>query len=396
MSSAEFRLRVADWFRTATPADWETRFDQASPAEYLTLQREWLAALNEQGFAAPHVPTEWGGGGYDLFEQAVIYEEWARAKAPGLGVFLVSLHHVPSTLIEEGTVAQREQHIRAAINGAIWCQGFSEPEAGSDLASLRTTAELDGDEYVVNGQKIWSSSADHAKWCLLLARTDPHAPKHKGISYFILDMESPGIEVRPIRQSSGHSEFCEIFLTDVRVPVGALIGGPGDGWAIAQRTLATERGPIALETIERINGQLVDLYQLVQRRSSFAGGTNQWLSAAEAELARLIARGRAVRSLALDMIEALAAGKNRLDLASIIKVSFSELLRETTDFASLLAEETSLIDPRHAHTRGWVSGHGMTDFIQSWGWTIASGTNEIQRNIIAERLLSMPKEPKVA
>ena len=189
----------------------------------------------------PHWPAEWGGG-MSVPQQVVLYQELAAADAPRLVLAFVSIHHAASTLLAAGTDEQRRRHLPAILDGEIWCQGFSEPEAGSDLAALRTTARREGDRFVVNGQKLWASGARHADWCLLLARSDPDAPKRRGISYFLLDMRSPGVDVRPIRNSLGDSHFCEVFLDDVVIPEANLVGPENAGWQVAQATLSAERG----------------------------------------------------------------------------------------------------------------------------------------------------------
>ena len=185
-------------------------------------------------------------------EQIVLYQELAAHDAPRLVLAFVGIHHAASTLLAAGTDEQRRRHLPAILDGEIWVQGFSEPEAGSDLASLRTSARRDGDSYVVNGQKLWASGGMHADWCLLLARTDPDAPKRKGISYFLLDMTTPGVEVRPIRNAIGDSHFCEIFLNDVSIPAANLVGAENAGWQVAQATLGAERGLTMLELAERL------------------------------------------------------------------------------------------------------------------------------------------------
>ena len=185
-------------------------------------------------------------------EQVVLYQELAAADAPRLVLAFVSIHHAASTLLAAGTDEQRQRHLPAILDGEIWCQGFSEPEAGSDLAALKATARREGDAYVVNGQKVWASGALHSDWCLLLVRTDPDAPKRKGISYLLMDMRSPGLDVRPITQATGEAHFCEIFMDDVVVPVANLVGAENAGWAVAQQTLGAERGMTMLELSERL------------------------------------------------------------------------------------------------------------------------------------------------
>jgi alkylation response protein AidB-like acyl-CoA dehydrogenase len=388
-----FRHDVASWFSEHTPADWERRVDAMDRQQYVAFSQQWLRTLGSRGFGAPHVPREWGGGGYSVREQAILYEEWARAGAPGVDLFVVSLFHVPTTLLIAGSPRQQREYVRAAVTGTVWCQGFSEPSAGSDLASLRTRAEPADGGWRVTGQKIWSSNADAAEYCILLARTDPDSHGSRGISYFVLDMRQPGVEVRPIKQNSGHQEFCEIFLDGALIPAENVLGEVGQGWRVAQSTLAAERGPTGLEITERIAVGLSHLIGELDARRKLA--VTAELSAVEAELAALSARTWAVRSLALDTVDALERGDGTGSLASVLKIAFTELLQEVTECASRRSGERSLVDPRQRHHRGWITGDWALDWFGSWGWTIAAGTNEIQRNIIGEQLLGLPREPKV-
>lgn len=257
-----FRAEVRDWLARNLPADWRARMTGAAEGDHVAFQKFWFRKLMEPGYAAPHWPREWGGSGLSFAEQIVLYEEIARAGAPRLILYFIALHHVPGTLLHWGTEEQRRRHLPAILAGdEIWCQGFSEPGAGSDLASLRTRACRLGDHFVVNGQKTWSSNAHLARYCLLLARTDPAASKTKGISYFILDLRTPGVSLRPIRQMTGASHFNEIFLDDVVIPaeesdrsgtwrlgrraIDAFVGagpvGAGTGGADARRVQAACR-----------------------------------------------------------------------------------------------------------------------------------------------------------
>jgi alkylation response protein AidB-like acyl-CoA dehydrogenase len=386
-----FQQEVAEWFSEHAPRGWQSEAEGYSRQELLAFNRQWLQLLNTKGFGAPHVPIKWGGGGYSPEEQIIIYREWARSRAPSLGGYDINLFHVPGTLLRAGTRAQQEKYIREAIDGVLWCQAFSEPDAGSDLASLRTTAVRDGDYYRVNGQKIWSSHAHESRYGLLLARTDPSAPRHHGISYFILDMSSPGLEIRRIRQSSGQAEFCELFLDSVMIPAGNRIGDEGEGWAVAQRTLSVERGILALGAIEHINAGVGTLDDLVSRESGDYSGERPMYEA-EAVVADFAARSVAVRSAALDLISLQQLPGSPDILSSAIKVASSEMLQELTDFGCLFEGADGLADPHLEAQRSPLSGHWLLDWLQSWGRTISAGTNEIQRNIIAERVLGLPRE----
>ena len=265
-------------------------------------------------------------------------------------------------------------------------QGFSEPEAGSDLASLRTSARREGDSYVVNGQKLWASGGMHADWCLLLARTDPDAPKRKGISYFLLDMSTPGVEVRPIRNAIGDSHFCEIFLDDVTIPAVNLVGAENAGWQVAQATLGAERGMTMLELAERLGH--AGFRWLVEACPVDDPVVADRLVQFDIEITGL-------RGLARDVVERTEAGTAGPADASIVKLYYSELLQRMTDFGAEiggLAAHTQLAKPLSS---GWESGAWMLDFIGSWEWTIPGGASEIQRTIIAERGLGLPREPSV-
>ncbi|MPV88522.1 acyl-CoA dehydrogenase, partial [Georgenia ruanii] len=383
---------VVEWFETHVPSDWQRSVDSMSAEEYVEFQRNWLRTLNERGFGAPGVPEKWGGGGYSLRDQATIFAAGARVSAPPTDAFEVSLNHVPATLLTAGTPAQQERYVRGAIDGTVWCQGFSEPGAGSDLAALAARAVRDGDGWRITGQKTWSSHAAHAEHCLLLARTDPNARRHAGITYFILDMDQPGVQVRPIRQIHGPAEFCELFLDGAWVPDENVIGEVNGGWAVAQATLAAERGPIALPTIERIGAELADLASGLGPVEP-ADGPRPPLSRAQTDLAALLARQIAVRSLALDTVDLSERGSDGGQLNSVLKVGWSELLQEATSAAVLLAGERALAESDSEHFLGYVSGRPGSDWLGSWAATIAGGANEIQLNIIAERLLGLPRDP---
>ncbi|GLZ06176.1 acyl-CoA dehydrogenase [Actinomadura sp. NBRC 104412] len=393
---AALRAAVRDWCAANVPAGWQERQTGASHEEFVRFQREWLGTLRAGGLAVPHWPADYGGG-FSLAEQAVIFEELARAEAPRLVLHFVSLHHAAATLLDAGTAEQRERHLPAILDGEVWCQGFSEPEAGSDLASLRTRAERRGDVYVVNGQKVWASLAMYADWCLLLARTDPDAPKRRGISYFLMDMRSPGLTVRPIRQAGGEEHFCEIFLTDVEIPAANLIGPENDGWRVAQRTLNTERGATMVELAERLAvgfGRLVDL---ARRTTGPDGSPMADDSAVRDHLARLATQVRALRLLVARAVaeaesDVPAAGA----LASVIKLYYSELLQRVTGYGVEIAGPAGQRAARRPMSAGWESGAWLLDFIGSWEWTIPGGTSEIQRSIIGERALGLPREPGLA
>ncbi|PTR12554.1 alkylation response protein AidB-like acyl-CoA dehydrogenase [Novosphingobium sp. GV055] len=391
-----FRREVREWLVHNLPDDWRERMLGADEEAGVAFQKWWFRKLMEPGYAAPHWPKEWGGGGLSFAEQIVLYEEIARVGAPRLILYFVALHHVLGTLLHWGTDEQRKRHFPAVLSGdEIWCQGFSEPGAGSDLASLRCRAERRGDHYVVNGQKTWSSNAHLARYCLLLARTDPDAPKTKGISYFILDLQTPGITLRPIKQMTGASHFNEIFLDDVVIPAKNLVGPENGGWQVAQATLSSERGLSVLELAERMREGFKLLLADAQR-SRASGKVPYEDDEIRRQLVNVHIRIDALRLLVNDQLSAVLRGGAVGVEPSIIKLYYSELLREFTQ----LGVEIGGIDAQYlqAVLMGGANetGYWMQDFLYSWAWTISGGSSEIQRNIIAERGLKLPREPLTA
>ena len=379
----DFRAEVRDWCREHIPADWRASQTAVGDDEFVRFQKSWFAELHSAGYAVPHWPAEWGGG-LPVEQQVILYQELAAHDAPRLVLAFVGIHHAASTLLIAGTDEQRRRHLPAILDGEIWVQGFSEPEAGSDLAALRTTARRSGDDFIISGQKLWASGGMHADWCLLLARTDPDAPKRKGISYFLLDMTSPGLDVRPIRNAVGDSHFCEIFLDEVRIPAANLIGAENAGWQVAQETLGAERGMTMLELSERLGN--AGFRWLVDSAPIDDPIVADRLAAFDTELT-------ALRGMCRRIVEHGAAGPAD---ASIVKLYYSELLQRLTDFAVEIGgphAHTSVTKPMSS---GWESGSWVLDFVGSWEWTIPGGASEIQRTIIAERGLGLPREPSVA
>jgi alkylation response protein AidB-like acyl-CoA dehydrogenase len=387
----EFRASVRQWCRANVPSDWRAAQTGVPDEEFVSFQKAWFQQLRSAGYAVPHWPAEWGGG-MSAAEQIVLYQELAAHDAPRLVMAFVSIHHAASTLLAAGTDEQRQRHLPAILDGEIWAQGFSEPEAGSDLASLRTTARREGDGYVVNGQKLWASGALHADWCLLLARTDVDAPKRRGISYFLMDMRSPGIDVRPIRQATGEEHFCEIFLDDVVIPASQLVGPENEGWQVAQATLSAERGMTMLELAERLGNAgfrwLVD----VCRRPGPAGRPIDD-AVVQDRLATLETEVTGLRRLCRGVVERHETGTVGPADASIVKLYYSELLQRMMDFGTEVAGLAAHTDLRKPISSGWESGAWVLDFISSWEWTIPGGSSEIQRSIIGERGLGLPREP---
>lgn len=387
-----FRAEVRQWCADHVPSNWRDTQTGADDATFVAFQKDWFARLHAAGYAVPHWPAAWGGG-MPVAQQIVLYQELAAADAPRLVLAFVGIHHAASTLLIAGTEEQRRRHLPAILDGEIWVQGFSEPEAGSDLAALRTTARRDGDEFVVNGQKLWASGGRHADWCLLLARTDPDAPKRKGISYFLMDMSTPGIEVRPIRNAVGDSHFCEIFLNDVVIPAANLIGPENAGWQAAQATLGAERGMTMLELAERL-GHAGFRWLVAECARPRPDGSRPLDDRAVADtLARFDTEITGLRGLCRAVVEGHDRGEVGPADPSIVKLFYSELLQRITDFGAEiggLEAQTLLTKPMSS---GWESGAWMLDFVGSWEWTIPGGASEIQRTIIAERGLGLPRDP---
>jgi alkylation response protein AidB-like acyl-CoA dehydrogenase len=383
---ADWREEVSSWLAANVPKDWRRRMTGASAADYASLQREWLRTLVEGGFAAPHWPREWGGGGYDVPHQIVLAEELARAGAPHLGLHHLALYHAAATILHAGTEEQCRRFLPGILAGEIWCQGFSEPNAGSDLGALQTRARRSGDVYVVDGQKTWTTNAQYADFCLLLTRTDPDAPKHQGITYMVLDMSAPGLEIRPIRTSLGEPEFCEVFLDGVEIPVANRLGGENEGWPVILRTLTEERGPHVLEGIERLRMSRTALYEEALRRS---GGDPD--PAVLEELGAIQAETEALRLLCYRMLASLRSEDDPGPRASIVKVAYSELLRRLAEVGMRVAGMPAQLLGPHVQGVHYESNDWEVDYINSWAWTISGGSNEIQRNIVAERMLGLPR-----
>lgn len=372
-SIAVFRAEARRWLAANVPSDPPPEDGPASREYVLAWQKTQAAG----GWAGIAWPKEVGGRGLSVLEQIVWFEEYARAGAPSpLNASFVGLNHAGPTLIACGAPAQKAYHLPRILAGeVIWCQGFSEPSAGSDLASLRTRGRIEGDELVIDGQKIWSSFADIADWQELLIRTDPAAKTSAALTWVICPMNAPGITVRPIRTMAGQHKFCEVFYDSVRVPLANIVGGLNNGWATAMSTLSFERGTASLAL----------LIGLILKVENLLAACPAERSEMRARLARLRAEGAAIRAMtyrfALESENAVpdAAG-------SIVRLAFAEFAQRVTAAA---IDVYGIDAPEVVGTHGW--GH---DYLDAFSETIAGGTAEIQRNIIAERVLGLPKGPR--
>ncbi len=376
-----FRAEARAWLEPAVAAlpprpeaeDWAGRreFDTG-----------WQRRLFEAGYAGLDWPEEAGGRGATPGEHLIFLEEAERAGAPYVGVNFVGLLHAGPTIAAEATPEQRARYLPPILRGdEAWCQGFSEPGAGSDLASLSTRAVRDGDDYVVNGQKIWTSFGQVADFCELLVRTDPAAPKHKGITWLILPMDTPGIEVRPLRTIAGSSEFSEVFLTDVRVPVENRVGEENDGWRVAMVTFSFERGTAFVGDLLRTRELHASLARLAKETGAWDDG------GVRRELGHLGADLDALWALTLRNVTQAERGSGVPGLGgSVFKLHYTQTRHRLGDLGlSILGREgLSLDDAGRDHVRGWIYAISMT---------IAAGTTQIQKNIIGERILGLPKEP---
>lgn len=379
-----FRQDVRDWLMANAPTDW--RGADTHP-RFVESQRAWFKKLVQGGYAVPHWPAKWPGGGRSLAEQKVIYEEIARADTPRLLLSFVSTYHAFATIEECGSDAHKTRYLPAILEGETWCQGFSEPNAGSDLAALKTKAELKGGVYVINGQKVWSTMAQYADKCLLLVRTSSDGPKQAGLTYLLMDMKSPGVTVRPIHQITGDEEFAEIFLDNVEVPVSERVGEEGNGWAVAQATLASERGLTLMELSYRMRGALSRIAKLIREsgRENDAGILR--------DFGKLVTRVDTACAIADQFLKNRMNGIEAVGDASIVKLTYSRVLREY----SVLGVRLGGLDEQYRAPiifGDLNSGNWMADFMNSYAWTIAGGSDEVQRNIISERMLEMPREPK--
>ena len=380
------RQEVRSWLDANVPRDWrEVAKDQG---QFLNVQKSWFRKLVDAGYATPHWPEGWPGGGRSLAEQKIIYEELARADAPRLILYFVALYHTASTLFEWATPEQQAELLPRILKGEVWCQGFSEPNAGSDLASLRCKAERRGDVYVVNGQKIWSTLAQYADNCLLLVRTSSDGPKQAGITFLLMDMRSKGVTVRPINQITGDEEFSEIFLDDVEIPVANRLGEENQGWAVTQSTLSSERGLTLLELSDRLRGALWRIASLIKEKGR---ADDQGV---QRDFARLITRIEACRALADQFLLKHMAGEDKIGDASIVKLFYARVLREFASLGSRLGGIEEQYRMPITYGGGQETGNWMADFMNSYAWSIAAGSDEIQKNMVAERLLGMPREPK--
>jgi alkylation response protein AidB-like acyl-CoA dehydrogenase len=384
---AAFRAEARDWLDAHAipkghPHDfsaglWTDAYDEDA---YVARCRDWQRTLFEGGWAGITWPKAYGGRGGRPIEQVIFNQEQARYGVSS-GALMISIGMAGPTVLAHGTDEQRDRFLAPMLRGdELWCQLFSEPAAGSDLAGLATRAERDGDEWVVNGQKVWTSSPDRARWGMLLARSDPDVPKHRGISYFLLDMATPGIDVRPLRQMTGETHFSEVFLDDVRIPAGNLLGGEGDGWRVAQTTLTSERSSIA-GGVGATPAALVDLARSV-------GATTRPLTRQRLVDAHM--RFELLRFLRYRSQTALSQGRRPGAEASVMKLAYARYMKALTEAAVDLQGAHGLLSDED----GPAGTMWLRRFLHSPSLRIAGGSDQVQANIVGERALGLPAEPR--
>jgi alkylation response protein AidB-like acyl-CoA dehydrogenase len=387
-SEAAFRAEARAWLEANAvpkghPDDFSVgAFGDLDEDDYVDRVRQWQRTLHEGGYAALTWPRSAGGGGHPPIHQSIFNQEQARFGVT-VGPLVIAIGMVGPTLLRHGSPEQQARFLPPMLRGEeVWCQLFSEPGAGSDLASLSTRAERDGDEFVVTGQKVWTSAVSRAQWGILLARTDPDVPKREGITYFLLDMSTPGIDARPLRQMTGDAHFAEVFLDEVRIPAENVVGEVGGGWAAAKTTLTAERGAIAGGSTG------VDAAALIELATGRGRTTDPVLRDA---LVRAHVRQELLRFLRYRTLTALSQGRRPGPEASIMKLAYATHLSELTATALAVQGPLATLDGDVLPVHGMWSKR----FLHSPSLHIAGGSDEIQRNIVGEQVLGLPPEPSV-
>ncbi len=384
-----FRAELRQWLAERKEAGAMAAGERRSLDDIVERGKRWQRELYDGGWCGLAWPREYGGRGAGLIEQIIFQEELARAGSPQL-VNLLALSMVGPLIIDHGSEEQKQRYLKPILTAEeIWCQGFSEPGAGSDLASVATRAERSGDEYVVNGQKVWTSYAQYADFCIALVRTDPEAPKHKGLTMLIVDMKSPGVEVRPLMQMNGDSEFNEVYFDEVRVPAENVIGREGDGWRMAVAMLMYERATLTFQRQLQSRVALEDLLRFA-REFRVRGRRAADDPVYRQRIARCYIESEALRLTSLRHLTKQLRGAPPGPEGSMEKLFWSEMFQRMLGVAMEIAGPYAQLasgDPRAPMNGCWPHL-----FLYSRGRTIAAGTSEIQRGIIAQRVLGLPKD----
>jgi len=399
----EFRAEIRGWLEENLPSGWFEPGFEMTDEERREFNAQWPAKLFSGGWICATWPTEYGGKGLSTMQGVVLAEEFARARAPMRGDFFGDTLVGP-TLLQWEPREQKREFLPGILKGETrWCQGFSEPNSGSDLASLKTTAVLDGDEWVINGQKVWTTQGHHADYCFLLTRTDQAAPKHAGISYLLVPMRQDGVEVRGITQPDGTAEFCEVFFTDARCPADNVVGGVNNGWKVANSTLAFERGQSATTGYRRFEEE----YRLLVEAARANGAIDDPMI--RQRLMQYFTKIQILRINGLrNLSSALSGSKDMgtIALGATNKMFWSEMHQRAMELAlDIFGAEAMLVDSgpeggswpgamRERRREGYPVSGMVSAFFFSRSETIWGGTSQIQRNIVGERVLGLPKEPK--
>ncbi len=396
--AAVYRTKVQAFLAEKLPKNWGGT-GQLEGEELEAFVTEWRAILATAGYLAPNWPVEYGGAGLTALEQVILAEEFARAGVPGGGpndVFGIQM--LGNTLLRWGTEEQKKHYLPRILSGDdVWCQGYSEPNAGSDLSNVGLKGELDGDQWILNGQKIWTSAGHLADHIFTLARTDPDAPRHKGISFILVDMRQPGIEVRPIKMISGESEFNEVFYTDAVAPKGEVIGGVNNGWAVAMTLLGFERGEAAAVSPIRYQAELDRLLLMAKER-----GVNTDPRIRQ-RLAWCHSKVQMMRYLGMRTLTQFLQGHHPGPDAAIGKLFWSEYHKVVTELAmDIMGADAMVPTGRRPSSAFGADDAGAPNSTNSWAMTflnaragtIYAGSSQVQRNIVGEMVLGLPKEPR--
>jgi len=382
-----FRQELRAWLEV-NPLDGydPATFLHLDQDERFAIQLAWQKKLYRAGWVGIHWPKAYGGRGATVMEQTIYRQEMVRAQMPEVANFM-GIRIAGPTLIHWGTEEQKQRYIPTILNAEeIWCQGYSEPNAGSDIASLQTRAVEEGDDFVINGQKVWTSYAQYARFCLLLARTDPGAPKHKGISCFVVDMRTPGVTVRPLRQINGDAEFNEVFFDNVHVPKANLVGEKNQGWQVAMTTLMFER--VTFDVLSPVEAVIQRLIEVVKKAA--AGTLVVEIDAAvRQQVARFYVELQAIKYSSLRQLTRQLRGEPPGPESSLVKLAASEMNMRVVQFATALLGAAGQV--LSGSEQGISDGYWMHCALSTHLYTIAGGTSEIQRTILGERVLGLPK-----
>ena len=373
-----FRREVRAWLRDNIPTDERPHDFEGARAWDMAWQRRQF----DGGYGGIAWPREYGGLGLPLVRQLVWFEEYAKAGGPDIGCGFVGINHGGPTLIARGSEDQKRRHLPKILEGdEVWCQGFSEPGAGSDLAGISTKGSIEGDELVVNGQKIWTSYAHMADFQELLVRTDPQSSRHHGLTWVICDMHRPGITVRPIVSMDGLAEFCEVFYDDVRIPLGNVVGEIGDGWAVAMSTLGFERGTGFMKLQTELS---VALERLIEDAASLGALDDSGGAGLRAELGDLRADVLAMRAMTYATVSSAARTDVPGPEGSMIKIFYADLSQR-------IHRTRMQVIGIHGLDRGGSYGNDIGEYLYSYANTMGGGTSEVQRDIVGERVLGLPR-----